>query len=238
MSFNFCTSGTCQLNSLEQLSDETKMISKLHCNYHGIKRETAPTCKEHGLKQDIKDDDNPGSCRINQKRRDAEWGEFEHQVEIDTETEWKKVQFRKCNLASHGGNEVCSGDEVTVLEWYRFIHEDLYFTAAKDVCSEMNGTLFHAINGTGDQLLFFYHRLNSPISYWLGILYTGYPPKWRTLTGVEVPANLLLWEDSQPTLHQGEMYLCIQYNRFNKGQFGHDCFDFTASKAVCDMNSS
>ena len=101
------------------------------------------SCLEMGVERDIRDDSTPGFCRINQKRMDATLFEkVEEVLEINSADEWKRTELKVCHLAAHGGIEYCSANETKVLEWYKFVHEERFFSEAREKCLAWEGSFF------------------------------------------------------------------------------------------------
>ncbi|XP_075264502.1 uncharacterized protein LOC142356491, partial [Convolutriloba macropyga] len=63
-SVNLCYRKVCQLNTGDLFSKGVQMQSSFHCLFVGMKQTFVPVCNEKG------------ACNINQKRADAEWGEW------------------------------------------------------------------------------------------------------------------------------------------------------------------
>ena len=229
-SYNYCKSRKCHLNSLDEYSENVKMESNLDCNYYGIRKDDRPFCAERSVAKEIKNDIYPGVCQINQKRTDARWTKIEQYVAIDSGNEWKKMEDRECFIASHGGKEVCTGNETSVLEWYRLIAEDKYFYEGIEACSQIDGVSFYRVNGTDQQLKFFHELLNQPYCYWLGIKRAGASQEWKSFDGKEIPQNLFRWAHNQPNNNPNEDFMCILAASV------HDCISTNICHVVCDMN--
>ena len=150
------------------------------------------------------------------KRHDATWDDYQEYVEIDTLGEWKKVSRRNCVPARHRGIKYCVADEIKVLEWLIFLHLEMFHDEAITNCDTLDADLFFKLIGTFEQLMFFYNRLNSPFCYWLGVWKAGNPPKWQTITGIDMLDDVMLWAPSQPDNHSGNEAYRKQRNWFKK----------------------
>ena len=232
-SYNYCKSRKCELNALDEYSENVKLESNLDCDYHGIRRNEGPFCEEKGVAKDIKEDIYPGACQINQKRTDAKWTKIQQYVAIDDENEWKKMEHRECFTASHGGNEVCTGNQTVMLEWYRLINEVKPFVDGVEACRQLNGVSFYRINGTDKQLKFFNELFNPRTCYWLGIERGDVSQAWKSVLSNTIAESLILWAPDQPTDHTGELYMCVFYDP--AGLSVHDCGAHDKCKVVCDM---
>ena len=177
-----------------------------NCAYYGMRRNQRATCSEMGVEKDIREDSLPGFCRINQKRMDATLVEkVEEVLEINIADEWKRTQLKVCRLAAHGGIEYCSADETKVLEWNKFIQEESFFPEAREKCLAWEGELFYRVNGTKEQLDFFYFKLDPLRCFWTGIQKDWASNKWITAVGDEIDDGLLVWGSvgSQPDNSKG-----------------------------------
>ena len=108
LSINFCNRETCDLNREDiysTMEGATLLKKTLDCKYLGMRQNTKPFCMEMGSEKDIRDDLNPGKCKINNKRVDREWGEWE-EIDFQNLTEWKRrIEKRLLLDVAHGGIE-------------------------------------------------------------------------------------------------------------------------------------
>ena len=134
LSFNYCAPETCQLSPVDIYSDNAVTSDTDDCRYYGMKKHDAPQCWEKGMSKPIENDQFPGPCVINEKRHDSSWGVFVEYVDIDTEEEWKKMNWRECFLARHAGIEHCVENETVTIEWLKFIHSEMSHNEAIYAC--------------------------------------------------------------------------------------------------------
>ena len=92
VSFTFCRNLRCILNKGDIFWENATLEINANCDYHGMGRQTIPSCTERGLSKSIQFDGYPNMCEINQKRLDAEWNPWLDFIEIDTHQEWKFVR--------------------------------------------------------------------------------------------------------------------------------------------------
>ena len=204
-----------------------------------MKRNQRAICSEMGVEKDIRDDSAPGFCKINQKRVDAFLDESLGEVlEINTADEWKRSELLKeCHLAAHGGTEHCTANETKVLEWYKFVHEQSRFAESREKCVAWGGDLFYGVNGTKEQLDFFYSKLEPfDFCFWIGIRKGVGANKWITPLGEEIADELLLWSSTknQPDNGYGNETCVLVWKKDGKIDYLHDDPpDLNVCKAVC-----
>ena len=89
---------------------------------------------------------------------------------INSLHEWNKVKHRFCSHDAHGGIQHCIGgtEETGILEWYKFVHEKVMFEPAKQECIDIGGLLFTGVNGTKDQIDFFYDKFQDNC-FWIEV---------------------------------------------------------------------
>ena len=216
-----------------------------NCAYYGMRRNQEAKCSDMGVEKDIQEDSSPGFCKINQKRLDAKLDEkFEEVLEINTIDEWKRTEVKQCHLAAHGGIEHCTADETKVLEWYKFVHEENFFSESREKCLDWGGELFYGVNGTKKQLDFFYFKLE-PFRYcfWTGIQIDWAANRWMTPLGDEIADELLVWSSSppnQPDNGYGNENCVLGWKKDNGStiDYLHDNPpDLNVCKAVCQRVS-
>ena len=100
LSFNFCGRTTCELNLADIFSIGAILETSSDCVYQGMKREEMPICQVGSYFIDIRDDNHPGTCEVNQKRQDAQWNEWVEIMEVNNDFEWKRIKSRSCHLRS------------------------------------------------------------------------------------------------------------------------------------------
>ena len=197
ISFNYCSRLKCILNTKDIFSRDVISDDDPHCDYHGMDRPTTPSCVERGEEKLIITDGYPYFCRVNKKRQDAEWNEWEDYVEIDTSEEWKFVKFRTCHLASHGGIEQCVTTESKVTEWVRFLQYLTNWNNANGACQANGGNLLNKFDGTREQIEFFFQKLGKPSCFWVGLfLENGQWLLWPSYESVNW--DLIVWGTNQP----------------------------------------
>ena len=115
-----------------------------------INREQAPVCFETWKKREITNDREPNHCKINLKRYDSFWGDWNAtEVTIDTVNEFQNVSIRLCSYVwAHGGHKTCLGDPQFVLEWYVWDKNFRNWYDAKRNCKMIGGKLFYDLDGT------------------------------------------------------------------------------------------
>ena len=194
-SFNYYLSRLCQLNSADVFA-VTNMLTfetDCECSYVGMKANEEPKCFEKGVQANISNDVNTGRCQINKKRVDGEWGSWETELIIDNSTEYLKMKIRQ-------PTKVFAHPEITreekVLEWFRWIKQEMHFIEAKNYCEQIGGKMFSNVDGTKSQLEFFWEKLDSQI-HWLGI-FTDDHVVWKSIDGLPIDDSLLIWHPGQP----------------------------------------
>ena len=129
-------------------------------------------------------------CDLGSKLRTTSWSEWEDFVEIDNESEWKKVKKRNCIASTDvDGPATCLGESEMVSEWLLWVTEIFDWDGAKVNCESLGGALFYRLNGTKSQLDFFYEKMNNK-TFYLGV-YTSDHEAWRTVDGGTISRELL-----------------------------------------------
>ena len=197
MSFDYCESRKCQLNSGDEFSQDAVFGRFDNCQYMGMKRNDLVVCKEQGKTRQVRDDNQRNKCKINKKRHDAEWGTWYHYVDINSKEEWRKVEMRECIGESVHGGYTCDGISQHVLEWLAFVWDTKTWDLAKAHCESLQGVLFYKLNGTSEQLIFLDERFEGE-KFWLG-LWTDDYIHWKDMEGQIVSNDLLLWGSNEPS---------------------------------------
>ena len=207
MSFNYFKSRNCHLNSRDVLTPGTEMVQDPHSIYQGMRMNEIPKCLEKGNAKGIQYDGSPNFCKINQKRQDSKWSQWEEQIEIDNAEEWRKVSSRFCHEASHGGILNCDGEpERKVLEWLHFVQERAFtFEGAFDFCNQSGWDVFYRLNGTREQLNFIHKKLQKPECFWIGAERVG--RKWTSWSGSEIEEQSIVWSTGEPNNIRDETFL-------------------------------
>ena len=209
-SFNFCSSFKCQLNSEDAFSVSSNFTSLLLddplCSYHGMLRDHVPECIEDGKSKNIRNDFYTGSCQINEKRVDEVFGPWEQMPTIETANEWRKYYTRKQLLQSAHGGIISNEGTVRNIEWFKRVDSSpKNWTEAEASCEQEGGTLFYNLNGTEEQLNFFYDTFGD-ISYWMGVFAAGEvrEDRWRTVRGDILSTDKLKWDIDHPKLNRAD----------------------------------
>ena len=164
-------------------------------------------------------------------RRLPEWGPWSQILEIDTSSEFKEVKKRECSMQRND----CPGESTVVLQWYVFIHEKQYWAGARESCEEMGATLFWKLDGTREQLDFFYQKVfDQP--FWLGITMKEYGV-FQNLLGEDIPIRTFRWDKYEPTRSSLESVI-VAWHENGERKYIHNCRPTSVSAAaVCDFNS-
>ena len=196
LSFRYCTNLYCFLHSIDIYSIDSVLTNSQHgCIYQGMRRDVEPDCTS-GVDPEI--------CAVDGKKQDGEWSQWVHSVQVDTPLEWKKSRVRDCHPPSHGGAHTCTTREEEVLEWVEFVHQKVNWITAKRYCQALGGHLFHSLNGTLEQLSFFWEKVNQK-AFWVGVRKKG---EWVDMNDEVIPNERLLWSDDQPDNRGGiEQYV-------------------------------
>ena len=209
-SFNFCSSGRCELSGEDVYSTEDGENVLEHsttCQYFGMKKTAVPGCQEQGTMKNIQNDSDSGYCQINLKRVDAVFGPWKFkQTTIDDGFEWKTEKERSVMLdAAHGG---ISGSTVETNFWYKFVKTFYIWSKARDNCARMGGKLFFKLNGTAEQL----YTLNAKmgVGYWVGV-YKETVQLYRDVDGNEMDPNMLSWNLGEPNGGMAEPFVLGGY---------------------------
>ena len=142
-------------------------------------------------------------------------------------------------LASHGGIEFCTADEIKILEWYKFIQEESYFLSAETKCKHMGAELFHSLNGTKAQLDFFYDKLE-PLRqcFWTGI-WADSNGTWRTPDDEkDISLDLFTWGEhpQQPNAFFENEDKILGYKFYETRDYLHNTIATADTcKAVCEF---
>ena len=199
LSFNFCGRRTCELNKEDIFSTTNgnqNLKDDASCRYVGMAKLDHPMCKERGEDKDIQDDIHEGTCAINGKRVDAEWGEWkvDKTPSVDTNTVWKQFEKRGFLLdPAHGGRT--DGESQRVYSWIQWVKQSKTWTHAKNNCVRLGGKLFYNLDGTKKQLDFFFDKMDQK-PHWLGI-YTKNHKSWLTVEGSVIAKSRLHWDPKQ-----------------------------------------
>ena len=199
LSFNFCGRSTCELNNedvFSTINSDQNLKADASCRYVGMAKLDRPMCKELGKYKHIQDDANAGTCAINGKRVDAEWGEWKvDEPSVDTSTVWKQFEKREIIIEPAHGGKTATGSSRRIYSWLQWVTKSKTWTQARDYCVQLGGELFSNVDGTKKQLDFFFDKLGQE-SHWLGI-YTTDHVSWFSVNGSTIDKYLLCWDPIQ-----------------------------------------
>ena len=207
-SFNFCSKMKCQLSSEDAFSIGVSFTSLMHndpyCNYHGMLLDHVPKCNEGKITKNIQNDLYPGSCQINHKRVDEVLGPWQPMPKIHTEIEWRKYDMRKTLVQSAHGGIASNESTARNSEWFKRVHSaQMNWTEAEASCEQEGGTLFDKLDGTEEQLDFFYDTFGEA-SYWIGVVAAGevQEDRWKNVRGDILSTDKLKWNIDHPRLNR------------------------------------
>ena len=236
-SFNLCRNNFCQLNREDVHSTgrgETILELDGDCNYFGMKKPAVPVCTNNGMFADIKNESEGQMCNtIVKKRVDTAFTySGPSVVDIKTSTDWRKVVKREVLVeAAHGGlTDIPGASDFEVVEWLKFVHEKKSWKEARTNCENLGGKLFSGVNGTEQQLMFLYEKLNKSFG-WLGI-FTRDHETWVDTTDEEIDGNLLVWREGEPN-NYGGLDCCVGLSK--PGNTLNDYQEHAEMSSICDM---
>ena len=239
LSFGFCGETSCELYNEDIFSTEhleNILEEDANCNYFGMKKESKPICQQDGVFADIHSDDgNSEFCLISGKRVDTVWGQWGGKETVYEPPDWKLVNRRKTVIeAAHGGILDLGGSE-RVLEWIKFVDQEMTWEDAKTNCEKVNGTLFSRVDGTQKQLDFLLQKMNGK-SHWLGI-YTEDYKVWKSVTGDVFGRNPMFWKFWLLNDPENQQKYVANYPASNTVGFTGFVVDENsrAKGSVCDM---
>ena len=236
-SFNFLETRTCELNSGDAFTLGAQVVQGSKSAYHGMKMNNFAKCFQNGEPVDIQIDPVPNVCRINQKRQDAEWSQWEKNLAVDSPTEWKRVISRECYPAAHGGTEICEGKNLIVLEWLKFVHDAMVFDDARSRCQSLGGDLFSNLTGAREQVDYFRMKTQMNKCFWVGIEKAGGQlnfKDWRTMSGEIVANDLIVWGLGQPNPFPFETKVA-GFEVLGKFDYLHNVIKRDRCQSVCQM---
>ena len=154
-SFSICYKMTRELNSDDRFSTEQAeeiLLDDENCNYFGMQQIETPDCAENGLPKDIRIDDRPGNCAINEKRVDVEWSRWSTQIVVNTTTKLKLLKTGRITIveSAHGG--VDNNRTEKKVYWFRRVYEKQTWSDAIEKCATLGGRLLADLDGTTFQL--------------------------------------------------------------------------------------
>ena len=163
-----------------------------------MKRSSFPICYQKAIEQNIQDDDNPGFCRINEKRIDREWGPWVAEIVVETEKEFKEIEKKQIVVdIAHGGKTGVDPIERTI-KWLLFVPERKNWNDAKVHCESLGGKLFSDLDGTEEQLNFIVETFGY-VPMWFGVhRESAASTQWVTIDGKLVPDDKILWGSGNP----------------------------------------
>ena len=193
--------------------------------------------KDGNSEKNIQDDATPGSCDINRKRVDREWGEWEPKV-IELQYEYKDGLERSMVVDSaHGGFEG-SREKEQIKQWLQFVPFEMTWLDAKAKCEHLGGKLFSDLDGTPGQLDFFVNQFGFS-SMWMGVYRaTVESTQFITTDGEVVPLDLLFWDpnplNGQPD-YGNHQYVLIYVHYGTTMQYLHDYLGSGLCPSLCDL---
>ena len=240
LSFNFCSGNICQLNSEDVFSigqNQTLLSATSNCANYGMKRSSFPVCNQKSIEQNIQDDDNPGFCRINEKRIDREWGPWVAEVVVETEREFKEIEKKQIVLDfAHGGKTGVDPTE-RIKKWLVFVTEKKNWNKAKVHCENLGGKLFSDLDGTVTQLEFIVGKFGyTPM--WFGVhRESAASTQWITIDGELVPDNKILWGPTagNPEQDMGEAIRVVMWSSNDVLYYLHDDGGNIGYSFLCDL---
>ena len=241
-SFTFCSSLRCYLNSEDIYSsggDTSLMQDSSYCNYLGMLRNHAPECIEGPIAKDIKDDEDPGTCKFNKKRVDQVLGPWELMSPIHTTNEWRVYDTRKQLVAGAHGGKTSPDGVVKNHEW--LLRSDLgrmNWTEGKDFCEKLGGAMFYNLDGTKEQLDFVYDTFGDD-TYWIGVSAVGGVNRgqWETVRGMAISSDKLLWKSGDyPKNDTDFTHVMLTYSqKSNRRDYLKNNLPSYNRFVVCDM---
>ena len=140
---------------------------------------------------------------------------------------------RSCHLSAHGGENQCEGEQIQV-DWVTFIHDQTDWGAAFFACRAKGGKLFNKLNGTSEQIEFYFQKLGKPQCYWLGLVLVD--GEWVMVPDNDaISPDLIVWGDGQPNRNPNENKALV-LSGSNNADGVHDAPPDLRCKALCSMN--
>ena len=209
LSFNFRGRSVCELSEADVFSIGVKnqhlLIDEIGVVYYGMERDSVPACKETGYQRNI-GEDSAGICRINGKRVDREWSEWEQKSNVTGEGDYFEFLWREIIVDyAHGG--IKGEDQFRIVEQQlRIVGEAKNWYNAVSYCQWIGGQLFSDLDGTVEQLNTLV-ALQGGQSFWLGLeLEEG---QYHRVGGGILPWNKILWSSAKPDQSPGEVHLLV-----------------------------
>ena len=95
---------------------------------------------EKGVNIDVNYPSGKNWCKIDKKRHDANWANWESVVEVDTTEEWKIVQNREClGVSAHGGFDCVGINEL--VQWLKIVRAEKTWDEANASCRVLGSSL-------------------------------------------------------------------------------------------------
>ena len=86
ISINYCQGFLCGLKKSDVSTEGATLITDPNCKYMGMKRTEMPMCQSQ----------DSNLCDLSLKTTSNIWSEWNHVVDTDDASEWKKVDRREC----------------------------------------------------------------------------------------------------------------------------------------------
>ncbi len=182
LSFNFCHSSYCILNSIDE-SDvrfADNLFHEKECSLHVMEISSQPACQQHGIRREIANVEEPNVCEISFKMvaETCEWVE----KQISDKDELKN--FKECETLTHAahGGPVLNVEKTLILHWVKYFRIQKTWYGARDHCASLNGYLFDDISTSLEGLMDISSRLNG-CSFWLGVYFHSNHYLWAKVSG-------------------------------------------------------
>ena len=242
-SFNFCESLKCELNREDLFSGDfmDNWVDDRNCLYGGMLQESIPECYDGEDFKDIRDDLDPGKCEINQKRIDADMRALEDMPTIQEKTnvQYKLFQSKEgVQFYGHGGFAPANNTVlVKVLEFYKVGTLQISqngWNDAQAFCEQEGGNLFYRLDGTREQLDFFYDTFGDD-NFWVGVKAAGAVSDntWINVKGEAVGADKLFWGNGLMLNHSDRAFVGLRYGAGGRAYLKNQ--DPRHTNGICDL---
>ena len=231
LSTNLCGNHLCQLNKIDMhMANDSDKIADPACIYSGMKVYSKPNCMENGATKNIQDDENPGFCKINQRRSDQSCSDsWEEKIDLIHDSHYKRYLYQSASgFSLHRG--VSCQDSEEILEWYVYVNRTADFDNASQTCQNMGGKLFD--NFKPFKLLHLVcNDLANPHWTWLGLNDRDNAGVYKNVSGGVVDTAGIAWAGIITS--PGGKCLGVRCNKIrNTGRI-----DKTIDKYICDQFS-
>ena len=114
LSFNFCESRNCELNSGASFTPGAVFQTSRSCSYSGVLKSAALTCQEKGIVLENPDENQQIFCNFEQKKQKIDSAPV-------TARDWKKLRSRDCATAVGDTDFECEEGDEAILLWYKIV---------------------------------------------------------------------------------------------------------------------